>query len=58
LPMQLAAGIGRTISPITGVIVAVAGAAGVSPFDLVKRTAIPMLGALVVTTLYSLIFYV
>lgn len=58
LPMQLAAGLGRTISPITGVIVAVAGAAGVSPFDLVKRTAIPMLGALLVSTVYSLMFYV
>ncbi|MGL5266735.1 MAG: C4-dicarboxylate transporter DcuC, partial [Plesiomonas shigelloides] len=58
LPMQLAAGLGRTISPITGVIVAVAGAAGVSPFDLVKRTAIPMLGALLVSTVYSLVFYV
>ena len=28
-----------------GVIVVAAGMAGISPFDLVKRTAIPMIGA-------------
>lgn len=44
LPIQLSAGIGRTISPIAGVIIAIAGIAGVSPVDIVKRTLIPMLG--------------
>ncbi|HAT8011910.1 C4-dicarboxylate transporter DcuC [Citrobacter rodentium] len=44
LPIQLSAGIGRTLSPIAGVIIAIAGIAGVSPVDIVKRTAIPMLG--------------
>ena len=33
---------GRAISPITGVIIVASGMAGISPFDLVKRTAIPM----------------
>ena len=42
MPMQLAAGIARSISPITAVIVAVAGISGVSPFDVVKRTAAPI----------------
>ncbi len=55
MPMQLASGIARSMSPITGAIVAVAGVAGVSPFDLVKRTAIPMVGALIVSTTVSLI---
>lgn len=44
LPIQLSAGIGRTLSPIAGVIIAVAGIAGVSPVDIVKRTAVPVLG--------------
>ena len=34
---------GRTMSPITGAIVAVAGIASVSPFAVAKRTAIPMI---------------
>ncbi|MBP2631963.1 MAG: putative anaerobic C4-dicarboxylate transporter [Firmicutes bacterium] len=48
LPMQMAAGIARSVSPITAAIVAVAGIAEVSPVDIVKRTAIPMAGALIV----------
>ncbi|ENN9980280.1 C4-dicarboxylate transporter DcuC [Vibrio vulnificus] len=42
LPIQLSAGMGRTISPIAGVIIAVAGISGLSPFDIVCRTFIPM----------------
>lgn len=49
LPMQFAAGIARSVSPITAAIVAVAGIAEVSPVDMVKRTVIPMAGALVIT---------
>lgn len=45
LPMHFIASAFRTISPITAVIVVAAGMAGISPFDLVKRTAIPMVGA-------------
>lgn len=44
LPIQLSAGIGRTLSPIAGVIIAIAGIAGISPVEIVKRTALPMLG--------------
>jgi len=43
LPIQLSAGMGRTISPIAGVIIAVAGISGLSPFDIVRRTFIPMI---------------
>ncbi len=41
-PMQMAASIARSASPIAAAVVAVAGVADVSPVDLVKRTAIPM----------------
>ncbi len=56
LPMQFATSLGRTVSPITGVIVAVAGCAGISPFEIVRRTAIPMAGALVATIVATMIF--
>ena len=57
LPMQLAAGIARSVSPITGVIVAVSGMANVSPFDVVRRTAIPMIGGLIVMTAMSVLLF-
>lgn len=51
LPLQTMTGMGRTISPVTGAIVAVAGLANVSPFRVVKRNAIP----LAITTVVYLI---
>ena len=39
-------GFGRTLSPVTGAIVAVAGLAGVSPFQIVKRNAIPLIACI------------
>jgi DcuC family C4-dicarboxylate transporter len=46
LPMQLAASLGRTISPVSGVLVAVSGQAGLSPVDLAYRNLWPVLTAL------------
>lgn len=58
LPMHFAASAARAISPITAVIVVSSSMGGVSPFDLVKRTAIPMIGALIVIiTANFLLFY-
>ncbi len=48
LPMQIMTSFGRTVSPITAAIVAISGIAGVSPFQVVKRTAIPMAVAAVI----------
>lgn len=42
LPMELTAGFGRCMSPITAAIVAIASIAGVSPFQVAKRCAIPV----------------
>ncbi|KEQ14101.1 C4-dicarboxylate transporter DcuC [Endozoicomonas numazuensis] len=47
LPMNFAASMGRTMSPISAVVIACAGIAKISPFELVKRTAVPMLGSFV-----------
>ena len=41
LPMNLSASMGRTVSPISGVLIAVSQLAGVSSMDLVKRNFIP-----------------
>ena len=41
-PMQFASGMFRAMSPVAGVIIAVAGAAGISPMAVVRRTWLPM----------------
>ncbi|WP_047608477.1 anaerobic C4-dicarboxylate transporter DcuC [Rahnella aquatilis] len=48
IPMLQASNLGRTISPVSGVIVAVAGMAKISPFEVVKRTSVPVLVGLIV----------
>lgn len=57
LPMHFAASIMRSCSPITAVIVVASGMGGVSSFDLVKRTTIPMLGAMAVTIGMTFFYY-
>ncbi len=39
---------GRTISPVSGVVVAVAGMAKISPFEVVKRTSVPVIVGLLI----------
>lgn len=53
LPMAMAASMGRTVSPIAGVLVAAATLGKVSPVDVVKRNMIPFLLALVVMLVYN-----
>ncbi|CNL27496.1 C4-dicarboxylate transporter DcuC [Yersinia enterocolitica] len=48
IPMLQASNLGRTLSPVSGVVVAVAGVAKISPFEVVKRTSVPVLVGLVV----------
>lgn len=57
LPMHFGASIARSVSPITAVIVVSSSMGGVSPFDLVKRTAIPMAGAMIVNVAATFIFF-
>lgn len=42
LPMQLAASMGRAISPVSGVLIATAEVAGLTSMDIVKRNIIPL----------------
>jgi DcuC family C4-dicarboxylate transporter len=55
LPMQIMTSFGRVVSPITAAIVAIAGVAGVSPVQVVKRTAIPMAVAALVNVAFIFI---
>lgn len=48
---QIAAGIGRTMSPVAGGVIILAGIAGVNPMQVVKRTALPCVAAVIVTTI-------
>lgn len=41
LPMQLSAGIGRCMSPVAGVMIAISGMAGLEITDIVRRCAVP-----------------
>ena len=56
VPVQLSAGIARTMCPIAGVVIAVSSLAGISPFKLVRRTIPVMLLALVTNIAASAIF--
>jgi len=57
LPMHFAASAARAMSPITAVIVVASSMGGVSPFDVVKRTAIPMIGALITLVAANFILF-
>ena len=56
VPAQLSAGLARTMCPIAGVIIAVAGSSVLTPFDIIRRTIPVMLMALVVNVAASALF--
>lgn len=57
LPMELTAGFGRCLSPITPAIVAIAGIANVSPMQVAKRCAIPVVVAIIVNLTATFILF-
>ncbi|MDR0483959.1 MAG: C4-dicarboxylate transporter DcuC [Alphaproteobacteria bacterium] len=57
VPILMAAGIGRSMSPVAGVIITVAGIAKLTPFEIVKRTSVPVITSLLITLVYSFIRY-
>ncbi|MCK3655519.1 anaerobic C4-dicarboxylate transporter DcuC [Pasteurellaceae bacterium Macca] len=48
IPMLQASNLGRSLSPVSGVVVAVSGMAKISPFEVVKRISVPMIVGLIV----------
>ena len=55
LPMNFAASMGRTVSPVAGVLIAAAEIAKVTALQIVRRNLIPMITALVVMLIYHFI---
>ncbi len=53
LPFQMSSGMGRAVSPISGVVVAASELSGVSPFELSKRNAIPLSALFIIMVLLS-----
>src|SRR5690606_10070617 len=53
LPMSLAASMGRTVSAVAGVLIAVSDVAGVTALSIVKRNLIPLTSALIFLLIYS-----
>ncbi len=56
-PMQFASGLFRAMSPVAGCIIAVAGVAGLSPFAVVRRTALPACVGAIVTLIANYILF-
>ncbi len=56
IPVQLAASLARPMSPISGVIIAVSGIAGLTPIELIRRTIPVMILGMVVNVAASLVF--
>lgn len=56
-PVQLASGIARSMSPISGVMMAVSGLADVSPFEVARRT-IPVMALGLVATFFAALLFV
>jgi DcuC family C4-dicarboxylate transporter len=52
----LGSAFGRTMSPAAAVMIFAASLIGVSPLEIVKRTAIPLIVGLAITILVSIIF--
>lgn len=55
-PMQFASGMLRAMSPVAGVIIAVAGAAGVTPMAIVRRNWIPMIAGMITVIIANYVF--
>ena len=56
VPMQFSAALARAMSPVSGVVIVVSGAGQCSPMEIVRRTAIPVSGGLLVVLLFSALF--
>ncbi|MCL2412905.1 MAG: C4-dicarboxylate transporter DcuC [Bacteroidales bacterium] len=57
MPMQISSSLARSMSPITAVVVAVSAIAGLNPLEVVKRTAIPMIGGLITLAIVNAILF-
>ena len=56
IPMLQASNLGRGLSPVSGVVVAVSGMGNISPFEIVKRMSVPMLVGFICVIIGTQIF--
>lgn len=56
VPLNLVAGIGRSMSPIAAVVIACCDIAQVSPFDAIKRSVVPMVAGFITILITSFLF--
>ena len=57
IPMGLVGNLMRAVSPVSAVVCIVAGSVKVSPLEIVKRTAVPMIVGVIVTVALSLVLF-
>jgi len=57
VPMGLAGNLLRAVSPVSAVIVIVAGTTKQTPFNIVKRTAVPMIAGVIFMFVLSMLFF-
>lgn len=57
LPMQFTSNLIRAISPVSAVVIIVAGVLRVNPLEVVKRTSVPLLAGFFTTLILALIRY-
>lgn len=57
LPMQCMSNLFRSVSPVSAVVIIVAGVINVSPLEIVKRTAVPLIAGAASVMVLSLIRY-
>ena len=57
IPMGLVGNLMRAVSPVSAVVCIVAGSVKVSPLEVVKRTAVPMIVGVIVTVVMSLMLF-
>lgn len=55
IPLHFAGSLGRSFSPISGVIIAVSGFVGVTPFEIIKRNCVQLALAYVLMMMLSII---
>lgn len=57
VPMGLAGNLVRAVSPVSAVVMIVAGSTKLEPLEIVKRTSIPMIAGLLVMFVLSMLFF-
>ena len=57
VPMGLAGNLLRAVSPVSAVVVIVAGTTKQTPFNIVKRTAVPMVAGVLFMFVLSMLFF-